>query len=145
MDAEKKKPIMIAIVIGCLVLAGVITMLTSKSDESGKKFHPKDEIQMLCVNPDCNAEFTMVRKDYDEQMMIASQGIPMMSRIMSPPALTCPQCEQQSAYKAIKCNQCEYVFMSGEAEDEMWPDRCPECDYSEQEQKRDQKQTKQKE
>ena len=137
MDAEKKKPIMIAIVIGCLVLAGAITFFTSDSSRPGGRSEATDEKQLLCVNPDCNAEFTITNKDYDEQLKAIAENMPEMGMGMGMGmvALTCPQCGQQSAYLAIKCSKCQYVFLPNEAGAGKYPDTCPECGYSEYEQK----------
>ncbi len=124
MDEEKKKKIMIGLIVGCLVLAGIVTFLTN----SGGGSKARADFQMLCVNPDCDQAYTMPREEFMSQM--SETGISMnmgapgdMGQV---PALTCPECSENSGYMAIKCQECERVFI----EDHREAGKCPECGYS---------------
>ena len=126
MDEDVKKKVMLGLIVGCLVLAVGITVMTRKG--GGPK--PSNEpVQMLCVNEECAYAYELEREEYQEEARKNMTGM-MMGPMMGPPALTCPECGQQSAYSAIKCEQCQAVFVRGEAGDQRFPDRCPECDYS---------------
>ncbi len=132
MDEEKKKLVMIVVAITCIVLAVVITFVTNDDDGGGRR--PTGPLHMLCVNPDCGVSFELSRKDYSEQfranppemMMPGARGREMAG----PPALTCSDCGEKSAYVATKCPGCDVSFIEGQAGDRQFPDRCPECDYS---------------
>ena len=130
MDEEKKKIVMIVVAIACIVLAVVITFATYNRG-------PKTStgpIPMLCINPDCGASFELSRDEYSEQL-IANQSETTMRgmggrRMAGPSAFTCPDCGKKSAYMATKCPKCGAFFIEGQAGDQQFPDRCPECNYS---------------
>ena len=131
MDEEKKKIVMIVVAIACIVLAVVITFVTC---EGGGRRTATGPINMLCVNPDCGASFELSREEYTNQLM-ANQSettMPgMRGRGMAGPSVfTCPECGKESAYMATKCPECEAIFIQGQAGDQQFPDRCPECGYS---------------
>ena len=135
MDEEKKKIVMIVVAIACIVLAVVITFVTCEGGGSGRV--SAGPINMLCVNPDCGASFELSREEYTNQLM-ANQSettMPgMRGRGMAGPSVfTCPECGKESAYMATKCPECEAIFIQGQAGDQQFPDRCPECGYSDME------------
>ncbi len=124
MDEEKRKPLMIGIIVACLVSAAGIFYVTNKgSSAPTRNTSPR---QMLCINEDCGAEFEFSSEEFREQMtQMARPPMRMMA-----PTFICPECEQESAVLALKCAECGTVFIAGEAEDPRYSDRCPNCDYS---------------
>ena len=48
---------------------------------------------------------------------------------MPPTPIECPECSMRSAFRAVKCKECETIFMQ-DYTSEDFPDRCPKCDYS---------------
>lgn len=44
--------------------------------------------------------------------------------------LVCPECNAESLYSAIRCQECDTVFYRGEAGDQRYPDTCPSCSFS---------------
>ena len=129
MDDSGKKRVMVAIVVICLVAAGVITFIFNNpfSSSSG----PKGPVQMLCVNPDCGYAFEISRNEYRKQMMEKGPMGPMMMGPMTAlHAFTCPKCGKKSAYVATKCPKCGKVFIPNYGITDDYPDRCPECGYS---------------
>ena len=118
---------MIFFMVICLVLAVLITLLTrEKSSGSGSA---KGARQMLCVNEECNVEYELSLDEFRELMTAQGPGAMMMPG-MGPQAFTCQECGEESAFMAVKCGQCSFVFVQSYGGSEDYPDRCPECDYS---------------
>ena len=114
---DKKKPIMIGVVVGCLVLAAIITFGTNK--HSGGKRKLKGTTLIQCRS--CKAVYELETEDYREQV-IASGSI----------RVYCNECGKKTAIAVMKCEKCDNVFRKGAAgEGEgVFPDQCPKCDYS---------------
>ena len=122
MDEDKKKIIMIAAAVGCVVLAVGITFFTSGgSSKSGST----GDIPMLCDS--CGAVYEIDRDEFREEMRKLG---PQMMMMRGPVVLQCKECGEQAAYRAMKCPECDEVFVLGDAEDEQYQDRCPECGHS---------------
>jgi len=123
MEDSRKKPLMIGIIITCIVLAVVITFATRSGDSGGiEKLEGK--LWLKCNNPKCNAEYQIDQKEYYE---FVDKNIKPFD--MSDPPMTCKECGEQSAYKAIKCPNCGNVFYPGEA-GKQFNDTCPKCNFS---------------
>ena len=130
MDEEKKRKVMLGVVIGCFSLAMILFLTTSGIFK--KKYKGSNEpIVMLCVNPECNADFDLERDDYRDQM----SQIPMMMMMESTPPLECTSCNKRSAFRATVCESCDSLFLPTPSSDDF-PDRCPECGYSKIEERR---------
>lgn len=127
MEEEKKKPIMIGIIVGCLVLAGAITFFTRSGGGGGVPNTFADQYTwMVCRNPECGNSWEMNLKEYYEmveQFRIENPGV------MENPAATCPKCNEPSGYRAVKCEKCGLVFERGSVPD-TFEDKCPTCGYS---------------
>jgi len=126
MEDSKKKPIMIAVIVVCLVLAGIITYATrSKKEGGGIESLKRGQMTWLkCRNPDCGHEYQMDLKDC--LIYIKEHQDPMS---METPAIVCPECGEESVYRAEKCEKCGLVFERGSVPNDF-VDRCPECKYS---------------
>ena len=119
MDAEKKKPIMIAIAVLCIVLAIVITLVRSHSNRGGvESLKPGDMMWAKCVNPNCEAEYEIEKKEYYSSAQKSPSKTPQ-----------CKQCNEYSLFDAVKCPKCGIVFIPGTVRDDV-KDRCPECGFS---------------
>lgn len=133
MEDSKKKPIMIGIVVVCLVLAVVITLAMrlggSGSDLSSLK--RGEMIWVMCLNPQCKAEYEMDKKDYYE--FLQNYSGPRTEG--APPVLVCKECKKESVVKAVKCKKCGVVFREGAIPNDF-ADRCPQCKYSDVEEMR---------
>ncbi len=138
MEDDKKKQVMIGIVIACIVLAVGNILCTNTGGGSGKAANRK--IFILCS--ECGESSELSREELREKMQQAAGegGMgPMgpMGPMESPLVLTCPGCGKDAAQIATKCKSCETVFVMDHqppAEGD-YPDRCPECDYSEMEER----------
>ena len=129
MDDEKKRKVMLIIVVVCLVLAGAITAFTWQGGGGGSA--KRGPTTLLCVNPECGVNFELSADEIREEMMNMGPMGPMM---MSMPVFTCPDCGEKSAYIANVCPECDIVFIPNPTGDD-YPDRCPECGYSETEER----------
>ena len=132
MDEDKKKKVMLGLIISCIVLAIGITVVTNKGGSGGGS-RSNEPVQMLCMNEECGAEFELSTEEYREYMM---QGGMMGPGPMAQMPIECTECGMQSAFRAVMCKECEVVFMQDYSSGDF-PDRCPECGYSDIEARRD--------
>ena len=137
MAEGKKKPIMIGIIVGSIVLAGAITLMTRAPRGEGLKSIPEEKMMwMTCRNDTCGANYEMQMREYYRQREEIQKQSGAMS--MSVPALICEKCSEESLYKAFKCQKCELIFEGG-AKRGDYEDRCPKCGYSDIKRGRDEK------
>ncbi len=128
MEEDKKKKILTLTVVCCLALAIIITLSTSGLFKGGRRIRASDKLIVLCVNPECGVDSELTRKEYRENMQDSGGAMNPMA-MMGPSLIECPECGEMSATIAIKCKECENVFIQQVGGDD-YPDRCPECDYS---------------
>jgi len=122
MEEGKKKAIMIAVVVACLVVAVAITIST-RSGGGGLESIPAGEMTWVkCGNPDCEAEYRMSKRDYLAYIQEHQKGL-------NEPPMVCQKCGEESVYRAEKCEKCGIVFFRNSVRDDL-PDRCPECGFS---------------
>ena len=132
MDEDKKKKVMLGLVVLCLVLAIGITAVTNMGGSGGGS-RSNEPVQMLCMNEECGMDFELSPEEYRENMM---QGGMMGPGPMAQSPIECSECGMQSAFRAVMCKECEAVFMQDYSSGDF-PDRCPECDYSDIKARRD--------
>jgi len=128
MEDSKKKPIMIAVVIVCLGVAGAVTFMRGGGSGGSIDDIPDDKmVWVKCNNPQCMAEYQMGEKTYYKTVQERTDP-----RSLSTPALICEKCGKPSVYKAVKCAnpECGVVFLSGSVPNDF-ADRCPKCGKSE--------------
>ena len=83
---------------------------------------------MLCANEECNAEYELNVPKMRETAVSSGPGMGMMSGI-GPQTFVCIECGEPSAFRAMKCGSCGLVF-TPVYDGSDYPDRCPECNYS---------------
>lgn len=127
MDDSTREKVKLGLVIGCFTLAMVIFGANFIGKGGGGGGSKKGDLDMLCIDESCNAEYIISLKEFQEKMSKIPPQVMMGGGMI---AFACPECNQETGYRAIKCEECEYVFLSGDAGDDRYPDRCPECDYS---------------
>ena len=130
MEEEKKRTVKVFIVVACLLAAVVVYSITRP--KSSSTVEPVDKLWVKCSNPDCEATYQV---DRDEYFLYLHENQDPFNPGVTPPML-CQECSEQSVYLANKCPECGNVFFDGEAEDEDYHDRCPECGYSKRESKK---------
>ncbi len=129
---ESKKPLMIGVIVVCFVLAGGIFWYTNRGGGGGINEIPSDEMQwMLCRNAACNAAYQIPKRDFARHMQ--ENFRPMTNEN---PAMVCRECGKKSVFQAVKCANCEKVFPYGTVPNDF-ADRCPECEFSATEDKRE--------
>ncbi len=133
MDEDKKKVVMIVIVVACLALAGALAYKNFGGGGGDIPAAAQGPQPLLCVNPDCGHIFEMTMEE--RRQIMRERGRQM--RRGGPPAFTCPQCSEESAYQANKCTKCSTVFIADYTTSDF-ADRCPECGYSAIEERRQQ-------
>jgi ribosomal protein L40E len=131
MEASKKKAVMIGVIVGCLVLAGVITYLTQRDKTDGpESLKPGVMYWLKCTAEGCGHEWQMDRRDYFEYLEEHQDP-----NKMAAPGVVCPKCGGETGYRAEKCEKCGHIFMRGTAPHDF-ADRCPECGHSKTEEER---------
>jgi hypothetical protein len=123
MDPSMKKPLLVSVIVGCLVLAAVITYLTKS--RTGVPAYLADEMTWVkCRKPDCEAFYEINLRDYHVHVQKQHNW-----QVDEAPPMTCTKCDEPSVYRAIKCQNCELVFEMGSIP-ATYNDRCPKCRYS---------------
>jgi len=124
-----KNTVYVIVIAVCLILAGVIFVLTRSEGSGGLDSIQRGElVWVMCNNPNCKEAYQIDKKDYYEQVDEQMRANPMA---MVTPALTCKKCGEQSVYMAVKCEKCGKMFFSGAVANDF-ADRCPDpaCGYS---------------
>jgi len=140
--ANKKKFFMVLIIIACFALAATITY---KKDVDYKKeiskpsgietIDPNELIWVKCTNTECNAEYQTGKRAYFEYLQANPPSPQEFAAMMQDPtknptpALICKECEQETVYRAEKCENCGLVFVRGAVRHDF-ADRCTACKYS---------------
>ncbi len=140
--ANKKKLLMVVIIIVCFGLAAAITY---KKDVDYKKetsrpagietIDPNELIWVKCTNPECNAEYQTGKRAYFKYLQDNPPSPEEFAALMQDPkknptpALICKECQQETVYRAEKCDNCGHVFLRGAVRHDF-ADRCTACGYS---------------
>jgi hypothetical protein len=121
---DKKKMIMVAVIVVCLGLAAALTF-TRTSDKSGiETIDSSEKVWVKCNNPSCGAESEMSAKEY-----FATTDKKRANPVETPP-LVCQKCKQESVYMADKCKNCGKLFFRSRPKPGEYPDRCSYCGHS---------------
>ncbi|UCF00216.1 MAG: hypothetical protein JSV82_03865 [Planctomycetota bacterium] len=129
---DKRKPIMIAIIVVCFVLAIAITIMTRTSEEEEilDAIDPTEMTWVKCRNPNCEALYEISIK---EHAIFARENRDPETGIV--PGMVCKECGDETVYGTEKCDKCGAAFERGSVPEDF-TDRCPECGYSAEEEKR---------
>ena len=129
MDEDTKKHLAIGVAVICLLIAGIVFYRTMFAGSAGGGDMGDREIALLCAT--CGGfeipadEFRELMSKQGPDMMMGMPGMP--GQMM---AMECPKCAKKTCYMAQKCQQCENIFVFGQARDQNYPDRCPKCSFS---------------
>jgi len=129
---DKKKPIMIVIIVVCIGLAVGITVMTRSGGEEDalNVIDPTEMIWVKCRNTDCGAVYEISKKEH--AIFEREKRDPETGAV---PGMTCKDCGQETVYRIEKCEKCGATFERGSVPDDF-SDRCPECGYSKEEARR---------
>jgi len=130
MEQNAKKIIMIVAIVVCFAAAGAIYYSTQKSGMDVGSIDADATIWMSCRNPDCENKWEMNRREYFDYLL---EKRPEYGIIIPP--VPCPKCGEESCYRAIQCPKCKDVYEENSVPNAA-PDTCPECGYSEIEERR---------
>jgi hypothetical protein len=124
MEDKIKKPVLIAISVGCVVLAVVVFYFTNNPSNPGVPSEfAGQKIWVKCRDKDCEAVYEMDKKAFFEFMEEHNEGIAMEA-----PPLKCQKCGKDTVFRAEKCENCGEIFFYGNPND--FADRCPKCGFS---------------
>lgn len=129
---DKRKPIMIGVIVVCFVLAIAITIMTRSTGEEEilDAIDPGLMIWGKCRNPDCGAVYEISLK---EHAIFSRQNRDPETAIVA--GMVCKECEDQTVYRTERCDKCEATFQRGSVPEDF-SDRCPECGHSAEEVRR---------
>jgi len=128
MEDKKKKILMVSGICVCLVIAVAVTFLTRSRATGLSSIKAGELMWVMCSNPDCQAEYRVGRKDFYTFM---KENVTPSE--MKPPMI-CEECDEESVYRALKCENCDVIFFYGVADGFM--DKCTECGFSKTEESR---------
>ncbi len=137
MDEDKKKKVMLGIIGVSVLVVAIMTIGRMGGDKAGEIPEFEGQVEwVLCRNPDCEANYSMPMKDFYEKLNeLRPPGSPVV------PAFVCEKCNEESVFRAVKCEKCELIFEPGSiysvhGDTDDYGDRCPKCKYSHKEIKR---------
>jgi predicted RNA-binding Zn-ribbon protein involved in translation (DUF1610 family) len=126
MEQNKKKQIMIAIIVVCVVLAVGLTLFRGSEKSGIDSIKDSDMTWVKCSNPDCGTEYQVPTKEYFKGIQ---QRIDPNAAVARTPSLICQKCGKASIYRALKCEKCGKIYFPGVAS-RQFMDKCSECGYS---------------
>jgi hypothetical protein len=125
MEENAKKTLLIVVAIACIAAAGIITYKTMGGGTAPGQ--PTGKMWVKCNNPKCGNEYQVTSKEYSDFVM--QNGGPRQFAMNGAVPMKCPKCNEDSAFKAMKCEKCGKVFFPGTVEGKA-DDTCPGCGYS---------------
>lgn len=125
MQEYLKKQIMLGVIGGCLVLAGLITLMTRPRKMGIPAKFAKEFKWVKCRDPNCAAEYQITKKDY---FVHREKNTELWA--LEAPGLICKNCGKKSVYEAVKCEKCKLVFEIYSSIPRSFRDKCPKCGYS---------------
>jgi predicted RNA-binding Zn-ribbon protein involved in translation (DUF1610 family) len=126
MEENAKKTLLIVVAVACLAAAGIVTYKTmGGGTTAGQPAAGKTWVK--CNNPKCGDEYQISAKEYTDFVM--KNGGPRQFMMSGAVPMKCPKCNEDSVFKAMKCEKCGKVFFPGTVENKP-EDTCPGCGYS---------------
>jgi len=110
MEDSKRKQVLTVVIIACLVLAGLITYVTSRSGNPGLEAFKGQTQWVKCANQNCGAVYELDKKKYLE--LIQEEARKNVDAT-GPLPITCEKCGELSVFRAVKCEKCGEVFFYG--------------------------------
>jgi hypothetical protein len=118
-----------------LCLVGAVFLLwrhvSNRRPGGVQQIEPGQAILTLCTNPNCNHQSEMDKRAYYEEV----DKLVRLNPRQSQPPLPCSICGKKSVFRAVRCPQCDHVFLYGRIQHDV-ADRCPKCRYSQMEEDR---------
>lgn len=127
MEENVKKTLLIVVSIACIAVASIFIYKTTFGGNAGGGGGVTGKTWIKCNNPKCNNEYQIDAKTYNEFVM--NNGGPRQFLMSGAVPMKCPKCNEDSSFKAMKCEKCSKVFFPGAVEGKA-EDTCPGCGYS---------------
>ncbi len=128
MTDETKKYLAIGLTVVSVLVAGFVFYRTIFGGAQAPAANA--DVALYCT--DCGG-FEIEADEYREIMMDNPDSM-MMPMPGQPTPIECPKCGKETCYRAQKCTECEAIYVFGQSRDREYPDRCPECGFSQMEQ-----------
>ena len=123
MDEQTKKNLVIGVTVVCLFVASILFYRSFFGGSDGAT--GDGQAALMCTS--CGG-FEVSMDEFRE--MISQQAPGAMMMAAGTVAMECPKCGKKTCYQARKCKKCENIFVTGQAKDKNYPDRCPKCSFS---------------
>jgi hypothetical protein len=119
-----KNLIYVIVIVLCLLVAGFV-VLRGGSDSGGvTSIDESEQIWVMCRA--CDESHQMGKRAYYEGLEAKAKE---STNMMMVPHLTCEKCGKDGVTEAVKCEQCEHIFVKGSVPGDHG-DRCPKCKFS---------------
>jgi hypothetical protein len=125
MEENAKKTLLIVVAVACLAAAGIIMYKTMGGGTTAGQ--PAGKVWVKCNNPKCGNEYEVSAQEYNTFVM--NNGGPRQFMMTGAVPMKCSKCNEDSVFKAMKCEKCGKVFFPGTVEGKA-QDTCPGCGYS---------------
>lgn len=122
MDEGKKKILLTVIIVACIALAVIITIATQRNTGGLDSIDSRDMIWLKCRNAKCEHTWQMNKKAFYEYANKHKVGL-------EAPPVPCPKCNEDTGYRAVKCEKCGLIFERGSVPNAI-ADKCPKCGFS---------------
>ncbi len=128
MEDSAKKIVLIVVSIAIIAAAGIFVYKTTFSgSEGGGTTAATSKMWVKCNNPKCGNEYQITFKEYND--FVNKNGGPRQFMMSGAVPMKCTKCNEDSVYRALKCEKCGKVFFPGTVENKP-EDTCPGCGYS---------------
>lgn len=125
MEENAKKTLLIVVAVACLAAAGIVMYKTMGGGAAAGQ--PAGQTWVKCNNPKCGNEYDISAKEYTDFVM--NNGGPRQFMMNGAVPMKCPKCNEESAFKGMKCEKCGKVFFPGTVEGKA-QDTCSGCGHS---------------
>ena len=126
MEENAKKMLLIVVAVACIAAAGIIVYKTMGGGGTAPS-QPTGKVWVKCNNPKCGHEYEISAQEYNTFVM--NNGGPRQFMMSGAVPMKCSKCNEESTFKAMKCEKCGKVFFPGTVADKV-EDTCPGCGYS---------------
>ena len=122
----------VAIIVLCLVIAIAVILVTRPKDSMKIPDMKGRTTWMKCGDPSCSSSYEIELNQYYEELKERQKASLGFGR----PGIMCEKCAKDTSYKALKCENCDTIFIEGFMGRSDFSDRCTECNFSKIEEQR---------
>jgi hypothetical protein len=126
MEENAKKTLLIVVSLACIAGAGIFLYKSMGGGTTGG-IAPAGNMWVKCNNPKCGHEYEISLQEYNT--FVNNNGGYRQFMMSGAVPMKCPKCNEDSVFKAMKCEKCGKVFFPGSVEGKA-EDTCTGCGYS---------------